>query len=235
MNGGQVLRSPFDPSNGRYVGELGPSTRLYSLNPAQQTMAMLLEMSVHDRQTVTKLVASATDIGFARDAAEHLLKKKWYDRMPWSRGKVYFHQSAYVTTLVVSYGRVFEVGKRGYNFPKKLLQYEAAEKALHAKLLNLRNKVHAHSDLDQWSVRPWHADGFSTEIVGQPFRVIEEPDIRLFLAMTSKLLAGINAKREKIVAPYLAATRLSSDRIDVAQLEAALEQLQVGESLFIRK
>lgn len=195
---------------------------------------MLLEMSSHDRQTVTKLVASATDIGFARDAAEHLFKKKWYDRMPWSRGKIYFHQSAYVTTLVVSYGRVFEVGKRGYNFPKKLLQYEATEKALHVKLLTLRNKVHAHSDLDQWSVRPWHADGFSTEIVGQPLHVIEEADIQLFLAMTSKLLTRINAKREEIIAPYRATTQLNSDRIGFAQLEAALEQLQVGESLAIR-
>ena len=154
--------------------------------------------------------------------------------MPWSRGKIYFHQSAYVTTLVVSYGRVFEVGKRGYNFPRKLLKYEAAEKALHAKLLTLRNKVHAHSDLDQWSVRPWHADGFNTEIVGQPFHVIEEADIQLFLAMTSKLLTRINARREEIVAPYRAATQLSSDRIDFVQLEAALEQLQVGESVFIR-
>ncbi|WEQ54782.1 hypothetical protein LV564_11460 [Komagataeibacter nataicola] len=163
-------------------------------------------MAPYDRQTVTKLVASASDIGFARDAAEHLLKKKWYNRMPWSRGKVYFHQSAYVTTLVVSYGRVFEVGKRGYNFPNKLLRYEADEKVLHTKLLSLRNKVHAHSDLDRWSVRPWHADGFSTEIVGQPFHVIEEADIRLFLAMTSKLLTRISVRHEEIVAPYRAAT-----------------------------
>lgn len=37
---------------------------------------MLLEMAPYDRQTVTKLVASASDIGFARDAAEHLLKKE---------------------------------------------------------------------------------------------------------------------------------------------------------------
>lgn len=61
-----------------------------------------LPIEERDQRLLTKLQASSSDLGFAQVCwAEHLLAKKWF-RMPWSRGKIYTHQSAYVTAIVVA-------------------------------------------------------------------------------------------------------------------------------------
>lgn len=194
---------------------------------------MQLELSDKDRRTFTKLYASADDIAVARRWAEHIQKKRWF-RQPWSGGKIYLHQSAYVTALVVAYGRVFAVGRGGFDFPKRLIPYDAAERDLHERLIELRNKVHAHSDLDKWNVRPWHAAGFSTAIVGQPKHMIEEADIALFLVMTEKLLEKIASRKEEILQAYIAGHDRgpTSDPLDRAS--EAMGELGVGESLMIR-
>lgn len=159
---------------------------------------MELTLSDRDRRLHTKLYASASDIAFARACAEHLQKKAWF-RRPWARGKVYFHQSAYVTSLIVSYARPFSTGRGGMTFPQRLIPYTADEFALHAELLDRRNKVHAHSDLDQWNVRPWRSGDFATTIVSQPWMIIEAPQVETFLAMTARLQASITRRLVEIV------------------------------------
>lgn len=191
----------------------------------------LLELSEPDRKLYTKLYASADDIRLARQWAEHIQKKRYF-RKPWTRGKVYLRQSAYVTALVVAYGRVFASGRGGYQFPKRLMPYGEAERNLHDRLLDLRHKVHAHSDLDKWNVRPWSVDGFSTAIVGQPTHLIGEPDLALFLSMTEKLLAAIAKRKDEILAPYVVDKPVNpSAAVDFAL--AAANTLGPGEKLVI--
>lgn len=192
----------------------------------------VLKLSAIDQKNFTKLYASADDVSVARQWAQHLQKKKWY-RRPWSWGKIYLHQSAYVTAIVVAYGRVFSVGRGGFNFPKRLVPYDAVEWDLHHRLLDMRDKVHAHSDLEKWRVEPWHVSGFSTTIVGQPQNVIEETDIELFLNMTEKLLARIADRREQILRAYKPISERGPEEDPIDKLIEAVGRLEVGEKLNI--
>jgi len=192
----------------------------------------LLTLRDADRRLFTKLYASADDLKMAREWAEHIQKRKLF-RNPWSRGKVYLRQAAYVTALVVAYGRVFAVGRGGFKLPKRLIPYETEEWDLHRRLLELRNKVHAHSDLDKWKVKPWSLEGFSTVIVGKPTHLIDEADITLFLSMTERLLLKIFERSDEILAPYLTA-RSSTPKDPVEIAMEATRQLEVGEMLTIR-
>lgn len=162
---------------------------------------MELPLSERDKRLYTKLYASARDIGFARACAEHIRKKAWYGR-PWSRGTIYFQQSAYVTSLVVSYARPFATGRNGYAFPARLIPYTPDEMALHTDLLDRRNKVHVHSDLDKWNVRPWRSEDFETVIIGEPWLIIGQPQIELFLTMTERLQTAISRRMTEIIAAY---------------------------------
>lgn len=192
----------------------------------------VVQLSVRDAQLFTRLYVAADDISVARQWAEHLKKKKWY-RRPWSRGKIYLHQSAYVTAIVVAYGRVFAPGRNGLNFPKRLVPYDAAEKGLHERLLELRHKVHAHSDLDKWTVQPWEAGGFRTTIVGQPIHVIEEADVDLFLVMTRKLLDAIANRQGKILRAFGRPLLEGSldDRLN--RLTDEMRRLEMGKKMII--
>jgi hypothetical protein len=191
----------------------------------------LLKLSEPDRKLYTKLYASADDLRLARQWAEHIQKKRYFLK-PWARGKVYLRQSAYVTALVVAYGRVFASGRGGYKFPKRLMPYRDAEWNLHQRLLDLRHKVHAHSDLDKWNVRPWTVDGFSTAIVGQPTHLIEEADLALFVSMTEKLLEAIAKRKDEILAPYIVGKPPHpSKAVDLAM--GAITALAPGDKLII--
>src|SRR3546814_19279515 len=91
---------------------------------------MFLELSKRDKLLIKKLHASGTDIKLARAYAEEIIKKNWF-RPPWSRGKGYIHQGAYVTALVVSYGRPFAPGRGGFTFPRNVIPYGEDEFSLH--------------------------------------------------------------------------------------------------------
>ncbi len=191
----------------------------------------LLKLSESDRKLYTKLYASADDLRLARQWAQHIQKKRYFHK-PWARGKVYLRQSAYVTALVVAYGRVFAPGRGGYNFPKRLVPYDDAERKLHERLLDLRHKVHAHSDLDKWNVRPWSIDGFSTAIVGQPTHLIDEADLALFVSMTERLLERIAKRKDEILAPYVVGKPAHpSKAVNLAM--AATKVLEAGDKLII--
>jgi hypothetical protein len=126
---------------------------------------MELQLSAYDKKLYTKLYASMSDISFAHQCASHIRKKGWY-RGPWSRGTIYFQQSAYLTAMIVSYARPFSPGRSGYVFPERLIPYGPEDMALHDDLLDRRNKVHAHSDLDKWDVRPWRSGDFERPSLG---------------------------------------------------------------------
>jgi hypothetical protein len=192
----------------------------------------IVQLGEREARLFTKLYVSANDISLARQWAEHLQKKKWY-RRPWSRGKIYLHQSAYVTAIVVAYGRVFAPGRGQFNFPERLIPYDVAEWDLHKRLLELRHSVHAHSDLDKWRVEPWEVGGFRTTIVGQPIHLIEKADVELFLVMTKKLLDGIADRQEQILGVCGAPVAEGSLDERLIRLTEAMERLEVGETMVI--
>lgn len=208
--------------------------KLYAYPVRQHHLRMsFLPLSERDRLTITKLHASASDLTAASAWAAHLLKKKWF-RKPWSRGATYSHQSAYITSIVVAYGRVFANGRGGFGFPVRIVDYDATELDLHKRLLDMRHKVYAHSDLERWTVRPWQHEDFDTVILGQPIHLIEQEDLERFVTMTARLLTAIGQRYEDILAPYKASAESCSmtSKIDLAM--QAIGQLEVGESLAIR-
>lgn len=162
---------------------------------------MELKLSDRHRAEYSKLYASSSDVGFARQCASHIRKKGWF-RSPWSRGTIYFQQSAYVTALIVSYARPFSIGRSGLHFPKRLIPYNEGQMELHRNFLDRRNKVYAHSDSDKWDIRPWRSADFETTIVGQPWLIVGKEEIDLFLEMTTGLLAAIANREKQILSAY---------------------------------
>jgi hypothetical protein len=161
---------------------------------------MLVHLSPADEKLYSKLAVSGFDIGFARYCASVILKKGWHDE-PWKRrGTIYQQQAAFTTALVTAYGRPFTQSKGWPSFPLKLIAYNAQEEALHKRLIQLRHTVYAHSDSASYSIRPWRSGEFSTDIVGAPALRITAAEAKLFMRMTSKLLASINLRMEALLA-----------------------------------
>ncbi|MDO7086646.1 hypothetical protein WNY51_07550 [Pseudocolwellia sp. AS88] len=87
--------------------------------------------------------------------AGNLLDQGWHFE-PWETDwQSYLHQSAYVTSLVVSYCRPFTECRGWPKFPKKMLRVLTQEqKIFHQRLLDLRNDVYAHSDVSARKIKP---------------------------------------------------------------------------------
>jgi len=168
---------------------------------------MELEITTEHRRLLSKLHASGADIKQARAYAELIVKKNWF-KMPWSRGKQYFHQSAYVTALIVSYARPFAQGRNGYTFPRRLVPYDDTEWTIHERLLEQRNKIYAHSDLEKWNIRPWKSGNFDTVIIGQPAHYISREDIDVFIPMTSNIMSAIALRYSEILQEYGSGTNI---------------------------
>lgn len=162
---------------------------------------MLLQLSDVDNERQTRLYAWANDMVYAGACARHIGKKEWF-RFPWSRGKIYFHQSAYITSLVVAYARPFTASRSKPIFRLRDLGYSDTERALHEKLLDLRNQIYAHSDVGRWSVRPWKFDDFSTSIVNQPVLRLDPDEIATVFDMTEKASRAMAIERIQIIARY---------------------------------
>lgn len=193
-----------------------------------------LSIGERDQRLLTKLHASASDLSYARFWAEHLLAKKWF-RMPWSRGKIYRHQSAYVTAIVVAYARVFAHGRGGHSFPQRLVKFDDRERQLHDRLLGMRHKIYAHSDLDKWSVKPWKQGEFATAVIYEPIHVIEADDLKLLVDMIDGLHETIRDRYRAVLAPYLDERAVDlSQQTTVDAITAAMEELEVGEMIAIR-
>ena len=110
-----------------------------------------------------RLMMSAIDFRHALSAATFLLEEgdwsKTYNTEQMRRFK------CYETTMVVAYARPF-TQSRGHAAPFswKLVRpsflLESSEAKLHIRLLDHRNKLHAHSDSDATKIRPeiWRSD-----------------------------------------------------------------------------
>ncbi|WP_338835165.1 hypothetical protein [Bradyrhizobium septentrionale] len=112
------------------------------------------------------------------------------------RGSVPIQQTAFTTTLIVAYARPFAAGRGNIDFPKRLLQYDDKEAALHQRLLKLRNQEYAHSDASTISVKP--LKGVICSIQSIRDLRFAPAELKLFLGMTTGLFSRIHERMEEI-------------------------------------
>ncbi|WP_145927220.1 hypothetical protein [Jeongeupia sp. USM3] len=146
------------------------------------------------------LYVSQQDLSQAAFFAQHLLDKALHFE-PWeARWQSYLHQGAYMTAMVVAYGRPF-TESRGYpRFPAKLLQnLTPEEKDLHSSLLSLRNKIYAHTDLIERKVRPIFFNDKPSAIEALPPMRMSASELKSVRLPISKISHSINAKLHELV------------------------------------
>ncbi len=156
-----------------------------------------VDLSPHDRALYEKLYASHGDIGTAQGCAEFILKKGWHTYSFMRRGSVPIQQVAFTTTMIVSYARPFSAGRGNLNFPNRLLQYDATEGVLHARLLKLRNEQYAHSDASTIRARPLK-DRHITSISSIRDLSFSPKELTTFIEMTGGLLKRMQRRLEEI-------------------------------------
>ena len=163
---------------------------------------MLIPLSPADEKLYGKLYASCDDLAFARYCLRVITKKKWH-HTPWAkRGTIYLQQAAFTCALIVSYGRVFTRSDGWKRLSTDLGNFDSEEAACHERVMQMRHSVFAHTDSKQYSVRPWRAGDFSTDIVGAPMLRITEEDATLLNGMTRKLIAAMRARMKAILSAY---------------------------------
>ncbi|WP_421993991.1 hypothetical protein [Roseococcus sp.] len=143
-----------------------------------------------DRKLFNRLAVARRDFEIVLRCAHIIRKEGWhhsqYDRM--KRPVAYFHQTVYMTSLVVTYARPFTKSEGWPDFPGRMLRiYDAEERQLHATLLSWRDEIYAHSDskhLDVWMVAS--ANIKLEGVIGPDLRFMPE-QLTKFVAMVEKL------------------------------------------------
>jgi hypothetical protein len=138
--------------------------------------------------------------------AMHLLKKNWhFDE--WDsriRQPTYMQQAAFTTALVTAYGRPFS-GSNGFpTISMKLLRYTAEQKALHFRLLDLRNNVYAHSNVERQDVRPRIIQTIPAAIIKLPAHKLSKSDAELTVGMVQVAIRAIEAKLQELASTVAA-------------------------------
>jgi hypothetical protein len=158
---------------------------------------MEVSLDPDTKRRYSRLYISGIDLDTVSYCLNMVIKKGWHHQ-PWERrGKIYQQQTIFTTTLIVAYARPFK------NKPTKSLlanvSFNDDEQALHEEIIRLRDKVCAHSDDDVYSIRPWRAKGFSTDIVGAPTVFITSEQACRLKNMIQKLQTYIRTELERIV------------------------------------
>lgn len=161
-----------------------------------------LFFSEKDHKMYGKLEAAIQDLESASSYGGFILKKAWKAK-PWSRGSTYLQQSAFVTAMVVAYGRAFTRSDGWPSLPKEILDiYEDKEAEVHARTMNLRHKLCAHSDSVNYGIRPWKSDHHS-DIHTHPIFEVDHADIQTLQNMCRKMVSAISDRMSKIKEGYI--------------------------------
>lgn len=155
---------------------------------------MEVKFSANEAKLYAKYYVARRDLGFARFCAETLLTRRLHHQ-PWegSKSTAYQEQSAFTSALVIAYTRPFKKSN-GWIFPFSLASADVSDTELHHRLIDLRDKVYAHSDSASYSIRPWEADDFRTVIEGAPALRLTVEEVKQFITITAKLLAAIDVE-----------------------------------------
>jgi len=155
------------------------------------------ELDLEAKELNTRLFMSRPDLGMAATFGKHILKKGW-NKGPWARGTIYEQQAAFITALVVFYARPFTQSRGLPRLPNGLLQYDADEQALHARILTLRHQVYAHTDISGHWVEPFNFMGSpALQITEQQLR-IPHGEIKKLLGMIEKVLKALAERMDEI-------------------------------------
>ena len=160
--------------------------------------------SINQKKLYEKLYVSRADFDLAEQYARFLLKKGWHSAPYERRGSIYMQQTAFTTSLVVSYSRPFTKSFGWPKFPGYLMPYDDHMMQLHNKILRLRHQVYAHSDAGHYSICLWDHPGFQTEIVGAPFFQLDKSECEDLVKMISAIdkLLGSELLRLRKILPH---------------------------------
>ncbi len=154
-----------------------------------------------DEKLYGKLHSASWDLNFAAQHGSFIQKRGWKAK-PWGRGSTYLQQSAFVTAMIISYGRAFGGSNKLSEFPKKLLDtYSSEEMKLHKSIITLRNKVYAHSDSESYSVRPWKSN-FHSDIESFPIFEFDLTDTTVLIDMARIMMKAIRSEMQQIKSKY---------------------------------
>ncbi len=157
------------------------------------------ESHKYDRPLYERLYVAREDLRQAASFAAYVLKNGWHFH-PWERRwATYMKQSAYTTALVVSYARPFAESRGWPTIPRRLLPYDQEQKALHKKILLLRNEVYAHSDIKKRSVRPVKILSQPSAIEVLPVMRLTKKEIEMILRMIDRASASISDRLTQLI------------------------------------
>jgi len=149
----------------------------------------------HKKRQFERLFASKYDFAQANFCARYLLLKKGWHFRPWERrGTIYAKQTAFVTNLIIAYARPFVASKGWPAFPTKLINFDAAQREMHKRLLQMRREIFAHSDSEHFSFRP--VDTGTIEQV--PFAVLSTVETEHVKVMTDDVIKSTNKKLREL-------------------------------------
>lgn len=150
-----------------------------------------LFFSDEDLKMYGKLDAAARDLHDAIAFGAFIIKKGWKAK-PWGRGSTYLQQSAFMTGMMVSYGRAFTRSDGWPKLPSEFMSlYDADEAALHDSVMTQRHQIYAHSDSVSYPIKPWKSDYHSRPLClhsgGMFRRTCSSPVFRSFRLGLRKL------------------------------------------------
>jgi hypothetical protein len=181
-----------------------------------------IKLNEQDRALYSRLHVSNLDLGFAGYCLRVLLKNGWHHK-PWERrGTVYLQQAAFTSALVTAYARPFTASKGWPTFPHELMNFDVEETALHKRMLDLRHSIYAHSVSKHYKVVPIREEGFSSDLLSEPWLLITAQEGALLQKMIVKLKIAIELKSKELVPDVLQKPRSvrihkSSSRITMRQ------------------
>lgn len=155
-----------------------------------------------DTKLYGRLDIAVRDLHEAREFGAFILKKGWKAK-PWSRGTIYLQQSAFVTSMVISYGRAF-TESRGWGYLSRSLMesFTNEEASLHEKTISDRKQLYAHSDSVHYPVSPWDSDHHS-DIIRFHVREVPSEEIAMLNEMCLKVIRSCRDEQVKIKARYI--------------------------------
>ena len=151
-------------------------------------------------QLYALLHVAEEDLCQASYFAAHILKKGWHFE-PWEkRWTVYMQQAAFTTALAAAYSGPFTESRGWPKFPMRLLaELDAEQRHLHKRVLELRNRIYAHSDVASRFIRPVTLKGYPTAIEAFPPMRFTSQELRRLQAIIAIAQRSIAARKSELV------------------------------------
>lgn len=160
-----------------------------------------LFLSEDDMKVYGRLDVARRDLADCVAYGDFIIKKGW-NAKPWSRGSVYLQQTAFVTAMVVSYGRAFTKSKGWGVLPAAMRgDFTEAEAAYHERIMLDRHQMYAHSDSEFYPIRPFRSQ-YMSDITQYHVEEVSAERIRSLQAMCRKVIDACTREKDAIKSRY---------------------------------